>query len=72
MSNELGAIEERIKADKLMHDECRLTVLDEIKQLWEAINKLRDRPPVWCTVLIALLSGALGSTITSLVGHVLN
>lgn len=31
---------------------------------WTEINKIKNRPPVWCTAVIALLSGLLGSVIT--------
>lgn len=28
--------------------------------MWEAINAIRNRPPVWCTVVIGILLAALG------------
>jgi hypothetical protein len=31
---------------------------------WDEIGKIRSRPPIWCTAVIALLSGLLGSTLT--------
>lgn len=44
---------------------------DDHKDIWEAIKGLREdmkqifnRPPVWCTAVIALLSGLLGSAVT--------
>ena len=30
------------------------------EQQWEVLNKLRDRLPVWATLAIAGLSGAIG------------
>ncbi len=36
---------------------------DTSKQ-WDEINHIKNRPPVWCTAVIALLSGALGSILT--------
>lgn len=31
---------------------------------WTEIDHIRNRPPVWCTAVIAILSGLLGSIIT--------
>ena len=35
------------------------TLKESDKEQWAAINKVRDRPPVWCTVVIALLTAAV-------------
>ena len=43
----------------------------EFKNIWDTIDKLRDRPPAWCTAIIALLSGALSAVSTSLLQHIL-
>ena len=34
---------------------------------WEVINQLRNRPPVWTTVAISLLTFLLGCSITYIV-----
>lgn len=39
-------------------------VKSDTEKHWEEINKIKNRPPVWCTAVIALLSGALGSVLT--------
>ncbi len=36
---------------------------DTSKQ-WDEIDKIKNRPPVWCTVVIAVLSASLGSVLT--------
>lgn len=42
------------------HDVRLLHVEQDTQEQWEAINKLRNRLPVWAVFLIAALSGALG------------
>jgi len=37
---------------------------DDRKEQWLAIDKLRNRPPVWATVVLALLTGLLGASAT--------
>jgi len=37
---------------------------DDRKEQWTAIDKLRNRPPIWATVVIALLTGLLGASAT--------
>jgi len=32
----------------------------ELKDVWSAINGIRNRPPVWATVAMTFLAGALG------------
>lgn len=47
-----------------VHEE-RLDKLEEdTKEQWTAINKLRDRPPVWVTFVISLLTFLLGGALT--------
>ena len=36
----------------------------ETEEQWTAINKLRDRLPVWATIVISLLTFLLGSALT--------
>ena len=36
----------------------------ETEEQWTAINKLRDRLPVWATIVISLLTILLGSALT--------
>lgn len=33
-------------------------------ELWSAIDKLRNRPPVWATAIISLLTFLLGCSLT--------
>lgn len=33
---------------------------EENDKMWETINAIRNRPPVWCTVVIGILLAALG------------
>lgn len=45
--------------------EVRLDRLDiENDKQWDAINQLRNRPPVWATVVISLLTFLLGCSLT--------
>jgi len=39
-------------------------VRDDTNKQWTEINHIKNRPPVWCTAVIALLSGLLGSALT--------
>jgi hypothetical protein len=39
-------------------------VRDDTDKQWVEINHIKNRPPVWCTVVIALLSAMLGSVLT--------
>ena len=40
------------------------TVEDETMKQWDVLDKLRNRPPIWATVVIALLTGLLGASAT--------
>jgi len=37
---------------------------DDTDKQWSEINRIKNRPPVWCTVAIAILSASLGSVLT--------
>ena len=39
-------------------------VRDDTGKQWTEINHIKNRPPVWCTVVIAVLSASLGSVLT--------
>ncbi len=39
-------------------------VRDDTNKQWTEINHIKNRPPVWCTVVIAILSASLGSVLT--------
>lgn len=39
-------------------------VKDDTDKQWTELGRIRNRPPVWCTVVIGLLSGLLGSAMT--------
>ncbi len=39
-------------------------VEDDTEKQWTVLDKLRNRPPIWCTVVFGLLMGLLGSAIT--------
>lgn len=39
-------------------------VKDDTGKQWTEINHIKNRPPVWCTVVIAVLSASLGSVLT--------
>ena len=39
-------------------------VKDDTGKQWTEIDKIKNRPPVWCTVVIAVLSASLGSVLT--------
>ncbi|MBN1392936.1 MAG: hypothetical protein JW947_09055 [Sedimentisphaerales bacterium] len=40
------------------------TLKESDKKQWEAIDHLRNRLPVWATLLISVLTFALGATLT--------
>ncbi len=39
-------------------------VKDDTDKQWAEINRIRNRPPIWCTAVIAVLSASLGSVLT--------
>ena len=39
-------------------------VEDDTEKQWDVLDKLRNRPPIWATVVIALLTGLLGASAT--------
>lgn len=39
-------------------------VKDDTDKQWTEINHIKNRPPIWCTAVIAILSGLLGSVLT--------
>lgn len=39
-------------------------VKDDTSKQWDEINHIKNRPPIWCTAVIAILSGLLGSVLT--------
>ncbi|MBA7613753.1 hypothetical protein ES703_21009 [subsurface metagenome] len=39
-------------------------VKDDTGKQWTEIDHIKGRPPVWCTAVIALLTGLLGSILT--------
>lgn len=39
-------------------------VSNDTEKQWVEINRVMNRPPIWCTVVIAVLSGLLGSVLT--------
>lgn len=39
-------------------------VRDDTDKQWTEINGIKNRPPIWCTAVIALLTGLLGSVLT--------
>lgn len=39
-------------------------VKSDTSKQWDEINHIKNRPPVWCTAVIAILSGLLGSVLT--------
>jgi len=41
-------------------DDC---AKDTVKQ-WAEIDKIKNRPPVWCTILLMAMSGLMGSILT--------
>lgn len=41
-----------------------IDVKDDTDKQWAEINHIKNRPPVWCTVVIAILSASLGSVLT--------
>jgi len=49
--------EDALQRDINRHDK-------ELADVWTAIDQLRNRPPVWTTVLISVLSMFLGSALT--------
>lgn len=46
-----------------VHDEAIANLKQDVASQWEAIDKLRNRLPVWATVLIATLTFTLGFTL---------
>ncbi len=45
------------------HSEAIATLKRDTADQWAAIDKLRNRPPVWATVVISVLTFALGFTL---------
>ena len=41
-------------------------VRDDTGKQWTEINHIKNRPPVWCTTVIALLAGVIGSLLGSI------
>ena len=39
-------------------------VKDDTHDQWAEINRIKNRPPIWCTAVIAILSALLGSVST--------
>jgi len=39
-------------------------VKDDTQKQWEIIDKIRNRPPIWCTAVIAILTGLLSAVST--------
>jgi len=39
-------------------------VKEDTSKQWTEIDRIKNRPPIWCTAVIALLSGLLGSVLT--------
>lgn len=47
-----------------VHEQRLGTLEKETEDQWTAINRLRDRLPVWATVVISLLTFLLGCALT--------
>lgn len=47
-----------------VHGQRLNTLEKETEDQWTAINKLRDRLPVWATLVISLLTFLLGCALT--------
>lgn len=47
-----------------VHQEAIETLKKSDTEQWEAINKLRNRPPIWTTAVISLLTFLLGCCVT--------
>lgn len=41
-------------------------VKDDTDKQWTEINHIKNRPPIWCTTVIALLAGVMGSLLGSI------
>ena len=53
------------KAPPCAEHTVRLKHLEKSEdEQWEAINKLRNRPPLWTTAVISLLTFLLGCSVT--------
>ena len=39
-------------------------VRDDTDKQWLEINHIKNRPPVWCTILMMVMSGFIGSILT--------
>jgi len=39
-------------------------VRDDTDKQWTEINRIKNRPPVWCTILMMVMSGFIGSILT--------
>ncbi len=44
------------------HSEAIETLKDSDKRQWDTLDRIMLRPPVWCTIVISLLTFALGFT----------
>lgn len=52
------------KSKKCGEHSARITNLEKTEaEQWEVINRLRDRPPIWCTVVISILCLMLGAVL---------
>lgn len=39
-------------------------VKDDTNKQWEEINKIKNRAPTWCTILLMVMSALMGSILT--------
>lgn len=53
-----------LRARVVGHDLTLRQNTEEHQELWEAVEKLRNRPPIWATTVISLLSFACGALLT--------
>lgn len=55
---------EKIEATVAGHTEAIKTLKDSDDRQWDAIEKLRNRLPVWATMVFSLLTFAIGCVTT--------
>lgn len=39
-------------------------VKDDTDKQWTELNRIKNRPPVWCTILLMAMSALMGSVMT--------
>ncbi|MEW6171850.1 MAG: hypothetical protein AB1510_02105 [Bacillota bacterium] len=56
----LEAVEVKVDGLRKDYDKHAGENREDFERVWQAIDRLTNRPPVWCTVVIGVLCGLSG------------